>query len=163
MGSTAEVGKHDVDEVVDDVVLVSGGAQGHECAVGRLGVTVAKCFGEGVERRIVVRSAVARFGGSAGRRPGGGDVDDALPCGLSSLGDTERSSSARAISSSGACSVNEFAASLRGIDNRWHAARSSSASVIRSRCRAVHSPAMSSGSMWSSGLWVVGSMVRVSS
>ena len=86
MGSTAEARKHDVDKVVDDVVLVSGGAQGHECAVGRLGVTVAKCFGEAVERRVVLRSAVDLFGRAAGRRPGGGDVDDALPCGFSSLG-----------------------------------------------------------------------------
>ena len=85
VGGTAEARKHDVDEVPDDVVLVSAGAQGHECAVGRLGATVAKCFGEGVERRVVLRSAVARFGGSARSRPGGRDVDDALPCGLSSL------------------------------------------------------------------------------
>ena len=84
MRSAAELGKHDVDEVVDDLVLVPPGAQGDEGAVDGRGVTVAQGIDEFGERLFSVRGAVARCDGSAGRRPGGGDVGDALPCGLSS-------------------------------------------------------------------------------
>ncbi len=86
MGRGAEMGKRDVDEIADDAVLVSRGARGDEGAVGRFGVTVAQGFGEHGEWLLDVHCALDCLGGGpAGRRPGGGDVGDALACGLPAL------------------------------------------------------------------------------
>ena len=105
VGGPAEMRKHDVDEVVDDLVLVSASAQGDEGTVGRLGITVAQGFGESIERSFVKFAIAGCFDGCTGRRPGGGDAGDALSCGLPLL---------RRDHGEQSCSCHEFQRGVKG-------------------------------------------------